>query len=281
MNYYYPPNWTPSDGSLNKFHGTHPLGNRASKLKSQGILVIRFEIPFNIWCDKCGSIITQGTRFNADKKAVGNYFSTRIYSFTFNCAKCKNKIEIQTDPKVWFIFIQLFSHFFTTHSFRIRHTKSPRVLRKRLKFLMERMPKRSHFLLWRIDLSSEVIHFLHSNISKKTWMFYPSAFVHPITCLFPQKAASLDHVILALQDRSKLTSDYLAANEAARKTLRVLSIPPSLDSISSQDRRRFDKKLTKTTGINTGLRLLPTTQEDGQKIAQFVFFLSFISRISQ
>jgi hypothetical protein len=39
-NFYYPPEWTPDQGGLNKFRGTHALGKRASKL-NQGILVIR------------------------------------------------------------------------------------------------------------------------------------------------------------------------------------------------------------------------------------------------
>jgi hypothetical protein len=41
-NFYYPPDWTPESGSLNKFAGCPPgnLGKRAKKL-DQGILVIR------------------------------------------------------------------------------------------------------------------------------------------------------------------------------------------------------------------------------------------------
>ena len=41
-NFYYPPDWTPEAGSLNKFAGAPPgnLGTRAKKL-DQGILVIR------------------------------------------------------------------------------------------------------------------------------------------------------------------------------------------------------------------------------------------------
>ena len=125
MNKYYPPNWKPSYGSLDRFHGTHPLGNRASKLKSEGILVIRFEIPYDIWCDKCNTLITQGTRFNADKKAVDSYFTTKIYSFRFNCSKCKNKIEIRTDPKVCFsIYIP-----FLMFRFFLSFLKEPNICR--------------------------------------------------------------------------------------------------------------------------------------------------------
>ena len=40
QNMYYPPDWDPSKGSVNKFLGQHPLRDRAKKI-SQGILVIR------------------------------------------------------------------------------------------------------------------------------------------------------------------------------------------------------------------------------------------------
>lgn len=41
QNMYYPPDWDPSKGSVNKFLGQHPLRDRAKKI-SQGILVIRW-----------------------------------------------------------------------------------------------------------------------------------------------------------------------------------------------------------------------------------------------
>lgn len=97
-NFYYPPEWTPKQGSLNKFHGQHALRERARKL-DQGILIIRFEMPFNIWCGGCESMIAKGVRFNAEKKQVGNYYSTKIWSFTMKSACCKHEIVIQTDPK--------------------------------------------------------------------------------------------------------------------------------------------------------------------------------------
>ncbi|GMH01852.1 hypothetical protein Nepgr_003691 [Nepenthes gracilis] len=97
-NFYYPPEWDPSQGSLNKFHGQHALRERARKL-DQGILIIRFEMPFNIWCGGCNSMIAKGVRFNAEKKQVGNYYSTKIWSFSMKSACCKHLIVIQTDPK--------------------------------------------------------------------------------------------------------------------------------------------------------------------------------------
>ncbi|GJN19707.1 hypothetical protein PR202_gb07009 [Eleusine coracana subsp. coracana] len=97
-NFYYPPEWSPKKGGLNKFHGQHALRERARKL-DQGILIIRFEMPFNIWCGGCNSMIAKGVRFNAEKKQVGNYYSTKIWSFTMKSPCCKHEIVIQTDPK--------------------------------------------------------------------------------------------------------------------------------------------------------------------------------------
>ncbi|KAF5751954.1 hypothetical protein HS088_TW02G00973 [Tripterygium wilfordii] len=97
-NFYYPPEWTPDQGSLNKFHGQHALRERARKI-DQGILIIRFEMPYNIWCGGCNSMIAKGVRFNAEKKQVGNYYSTKIWSFSMKSACCKHEIVIQTDPK--------------------------------------------------------------------------------------------------------------------------------------------------------------------------------------
>ncbi|EFJ45218.1 hypothetical protein VOLCADRAFT_106033 [Volvox carteri f. nagariensis] len=97
-NFYYPPDFDPKKHqTLNKYNGQHPLRERAAKL-DQGILVIRFEIPFNIWCDKCGEHIAKGERFNAEKKAIGQYYSTKILQFTMT-HHCGCKITIQTDPK--------------------------------------------------------------------------------------------------------------------------------------------------------------------------------------
>ena len=62
-------------------------------------------MPFNIWCNQCGAMIAKGVRFNASKKCVGSYFSTKIYRFRMKCANCPdtirnpNYIEIETDPE--------------------------------------------------------------------------------------------------------------------------------------------------------------------------------------
>ncbi|XP_015272150.1 PREDICTED: coiled-coil domain-containing protein 130, partial [Gekko japonicus] len=79
VNKYYPPDFDPAKhGSLNKYRHSHPLRERARKL-SQGILIIRFEMPYNIWCDGCKNHIGMGVRYNAEKKKVGNYYTTPIY----------------------------------------------------------------------------------------------------------------------------------------------------------------------------------------------------------
>ena len=78
----------------------HALGNRARKA-GQGILTVRFEMPYAIWCTTCPkpTIIGQGVRFNAEKKKVGNYHSTPVFSFRMKHSVCGGWIEIRTDPK--------------------------------------------------------------------------------------------------------------------------------------------------------------------------------------
>ena len=118
-NFYHPPDWDPrkesrAAHSLKATGGpawkAHPLRERAKKL-DQGILVIRFEMPFDVRCSGCGCRIGKGVRFDAEKKAVGKYLSTKIWSFRMLCkaeqegnAQCDQKrnphfIEVRTDPK--------------------------------------------------------------------------------------------------------------------------------------------------------------------------------------
>ncbi len=79
----------------------HALGDRARKLKTEGVLIVRFECPFAIWCTHCDpeQIIGQGVRFNAEKKKVGRYYSTPVWSFRFKHTVCGQWIEVRTDPK--------------------------------------------------------------------------------------------------------------------------------------------------------------------------------------
>ncbi|KAL2874605.1 Protein saf4 [Colletotrichum sp. CLE4] len=97
MGRYVPPD---QEGTTtgNKLNRKHPLGARAAK---PGILVVRFEMPFAIWCATCPkpTIIGQGVRFNAEKKRVGSYFTSAIWQFRMKHADCGGWIEIHTDPK--------------------------------------------------------------------------------------------------------------------------------------------------------------------------------------
>jgi coiled-coil domain-containing protein 130 len=59
-------------------------------------------MPFAVWCTTCKpheTLIGQGVRFNAEKKKIGNYFSTPVYSFRMRHTQCGGWIEIRTDPK--------------------------------------------------------------------------------------------------------------------------------------------------------------------------------------
>ena len=88
----------------------HPLRERAKKLHTEGVLTIRFEMPFNVRCTGCDNHIAKGVRFNAEKKTIGRYLSTKILSFRMPChcedgtARTDHRrnmhfIEIHTDPK--------------------------------------------------------------------------------------------------------------------------------------------------------------------------------------
>ena len=103
VNKYYPPDYRPEMGSINKYHGTHALRERANKLHL-GILIIRFEMPYNIWCEGCKNHIGMGVRYNAEKKKVGMYYTTPVYQFRMKCHLCDNYIEMKTDPGVSFFF---------------------------------------------------------------------------------------------------------------------------------------------------------------------------------
>ncbi|KAH6980004.1 CWC16 protein [Fusarium venenatum] len=97
MGRYVPPD-VEGTISANALHKKHPLGARASK---PGSLTVRFELPYAVWCSTCPkpTIIGQGVRFNAEKRRVGSYFSTPIWSFKLKHVECGGEIEIRTDPK--------------------------------------------------------------------------------------------------------------------------------------------------------------------------------------
>lgn len=114
-NHYYPPDYDPKVGGLNKWLGTHALRERARKIH-MGIIIIRFEMPYNIWCEGCKNHIGMGVRYNAEKTKVGMYYSTPVYQFKMKCHLCDNHIVIKTDPAVSAAFYFIFS----TYIFHMR-----------------------------------------------------------------------------------------------------------------------------------------------------------------
>ncbi|EPX74014.1 complexed with Cdc5 protein Cwf16 [Schizosaccharomyces octosporus yFS286] len=83
--------------NMGRYHPPDEDGKRRKRIKTKN--VVRFEMPFAVWCYQCQNLISQGTRFNAEKKQIGSYYSSKIWSFTFHCHTCSNAIEIHTDPK--------------------------------------------------------------------------------------------------------------------------------------------------------------------------------------
>lgn len=96
MGRYRPPDSDPRNEPFNTT--SHPLGKRARLLDSHGILIVRFELPFPIICLSCDVHLAQGRRFNARKRQVGEYLSTKIWAFDCKCT-CGEWFEIRTDPE--------------------------------------------------------------------------------------------------------------------------------------------------------------------------------------
>lgn len=94
--FYFPPEWRPEFGGLSKYQGS----KGANQYQTHGI--IRFELPFDAWCLKCGRHMSKGLRFNAKKdKAPEKYFTTQIWAFTMKCPcpTCDQNFVIKTDPE--------------------------------------------------------------------------------------------------------------------------------------------------------------------------------------
>jgi coiled-coil domain-containing protein 130 len=89
MGRYYPPD------------ASNPPSFNTTSRPTKTVPTVRFELPFAIWCSHCtpSAIIGQGVRFNAEKRKVGNYYSTPIWSFRMKHTACGGWWEIRTDPK--------------------------------------------------------------------------------------------------------------------------------------------------------------------------------------
>ncbi|KAI8149795.1 hypothetical protein BJV82DRAFT_641741 [Fennellomyces sp. T-0311] len=95
FNKYFPPDWTPEKGSVNKFIGKHPLGDRARKI-DQGILVVRFELPFNIWCTGCDNHNHEYVVVDGAKRKVEEWKEEDTEVMKLQDEETKEKLE--TDP---------------------------------------------------------------------------------------------------------------------------------------------------------------------------------------
>ena len=94
--YYFPREWRPEFGSLNRFRRSHArVGGDGRTARC----VVRFEMPFDVWCVHCDAHIGRGVRFNAHKERVGRYFSSVVYEFAMRCARCSSDVVLRTDPK--------------------------------------------------------------------------------------------------------------------------------------------------------------------------------------
>ena len=90
-------------GSVNTYwgegwrNGSATVNGRAGAAK--GIAIIRFEMPYNVWCTSCSKMIGKGVRFNAEKNKAGKYYTTTLWSFKMKCHMCDGCIVVETDPK--------------------------------------------------------------------------------------------------------------------------------------------------------------------------------------
>ena len=96
--YYVPPEYFESGAykkqSVSKFAGSK--GHNQYLQHS----VVRFELPFDGFCTHCSAHVGKGTRFNAHKAHVDDYFTTKIYLFTTKCRVCAHAVfRIRTNPK--------------------------------------------------------------------------------------------------------------------------------------------------------------------------------------
>lgn len=89
VNKYYPPDYDPKLGSLNKYRGHRPLGSREKGIERDGTLVVRFALPLGVWCAGCNTLVAKGTRFNAKKKLSGEYLGIKKYTFSVKCPNCR------------------------------------------------------------------------------------------------------------------------------------------------------------------------------------------------
>jgi len=109
--YYIPPEYIDS-GTYKKKSRNQYVHDKAKNIKGgKGKVghnqyltrsVVRFEFPYDGFCQNpdCGAHVGKGTRFNAHKSHVDDYFTTKIYEFQMKCRICaKETFYIRTNPQ--------------------------------------------------------------------------------------------------------------------------------------------------------------------------------------
>ena len=96
--YYIPPDYYTSGAYKKKSISQHAGSKGHNQFVTDAIC--RFELPFDGFCTSCNAIIGKGTRFNAHKCHVDDYYTTKIYEFTTTCRSCGQcTFTIRTNPK--------------------------------------------------------------------------------------------------------------------------------------------------------------------------------------
>ena len=100
--YYVPPEYYSSGTYKKKSINQFQKSKGHNQYLERG--VVRFELPYDGFCELCESHVGKGTRFNAHKKHVDDYYTTKIWEFTMTCRVCvssekKQTFVIRTNPK--------------------------------------------------------------------------------------------------------------------------------------------------------------------------------------
>ena len=98
FNRYFPPDFDPQKhGTLNAYHGKHALGDRARKI-DKGILIVRFELPFNIWwyAHTISSCSPHLTNFFVVPLILPAEHATIILAWAFGIMQKRRELEIIT-----------------------------------------------------------------------------------------------------------------------------------------------------------------------------------------
>ncbi|CAG2117541.1 unnamed protein product [Medioppia subpectinata] len=236
--------------SINKYRGSHPLRDRARKLH-EGILIIRFEMPYNIWCDGCNNHIGMSVRFNAQKSKTGMYYTTPIHKFRMKCHLCDNHFEMQTDPKN-------FDYVILSGARRQELRWDPKDNEQVVPEEREVSKKLATDSIHTIDNEQVVPE--EREVSKKLATDSMFKLEHEVED--KAKAKSVAPVIQELEVFQKRWKDDYSHNRAIRQTFRTKK--KELKVISDSDR-----SLLKKSSLPLSMKLFPESKDDS-KLAQLI-----------